>query len=81
MPATTTTPTVTQEIFVKQQCGAYVTSTVKGKRASATMGPRAAAELLASKLFGTRVQSVAEVGEGNVYVTKWLITATEGAAP
>lgn len=74
--------TTTQEIFVKQQCGAYVTNTVRGKRASSTSGPRSAAELLASKLYGTNVQSVAEVGQGNVYTTKWLITAnTEGAAP
>lgn len=75
--------TTTQEIFVKQQCGAYVTNTVRGKRASSTSGPRAAAELLAKKLYGECVFGVAEIGQGNVYTTKWLITATttEGAAP
>jgi hypothetical protein len=79
-PAVPAAPATQLQIFVSQQCGTYVTSTVRGKRASATMGPRFAAQRLAHKLYGQRVVSVAEVAEGNCIITKWLITFTPEVA-
>lgn len=70
---------ITQDIYVKNVAGAYVTDTVRGRRASCTMSAECAATRLAGKLFGPALQSVSEVGEGNCYVTLWRATATAPA--
>jgi hypothetical protein len=69
------TTTSTTDIYVKDQCGAYTTGTVLGRRASSTCSPRAAAERLAGKLFGDRLIRVEQVDEGTVYVTRWRAIA------
>lgn len=50
-------------ITVRESCGAYVTNTVQGRRASATMSPQAAAERLAGKLCGDRLMQLRWLGQ------------------
>lgn len=71
---------ITQDIFVKQAAGAYVTGTVRGQRASCTMSAECAARRLAEKLFGAALLGVVEVQEGNTFTTRWRATASEPAA-
>jgi len=58
-------------IFVKFTCGAYVTSTVHGRRASSTTSALQAAQPLAAKLYGAGLESVSEVEEGCQYVRRF----------
>ena len=51
----------TFDCVVKQSCGAYHTSTVRGARASSTSGSCTAVERLAAKVFGVPASRVAWV--------------------
>ncbi|MBX3634716.1 MAG: hypothetical protein KF683_04915 [Rubrivivax sp.] len=59
-------------IYVKFTCGAYVTNTVHGRRASSTTSALQAAQALAAKLYGAGLESVSEVEEGCQFVRLFL---------
>lgn len=68
-----------QDIYVKDHGGEYVTSTVRGERASCTMSAECAAQRLAVKLFGPALVRVREIKEGNQFVTRWCAEADDEA--
>lgn len=61
-------------IFVKYVSGAYVTNTVKGRRASSTSSAESAARKLAEKLFGPIHGPVEETSEGTQFVRRYRAT-------
>lgn len=52
------------DCVVRETSGAYVTSTVRGHRASNTMGAEWAVKRLAEKVFGRPAGKVYEVNKG-----------------
>lgn len=68
------TPTThTLVIAVRQSCGAYVTATWHGHRASSTMSAEEAARRMATKAFGDRLVSVSSGGALEAGVEAWCI--------
>lgn len=69
----------TIDILVHDRAGAYVTNTVKGKRASSTHSARAAAEKLGLKLLGDGFHEVTSTDPAPRHgTTTWRI---HGDAP
>lgn len=67
------------DIAVRFKCGAYLTPTVRGQRASSTMSDGEAARKLARKLWGDAAACVhVQNLEAGVYV--WRIAPALGAA-
>lgn len=65
------------EVTVRFNCGAYVTNTVRGVRASSTAGARAAAERFGAKYFGGSLRTVTEAPVGDDHqVRRFLIEGT-----
>lgn len=61
-------------IFVKYVSGAYITNTLKGRRASSTSSAECAARKLADKLFGAVRGPVEETSEGTQFVRRYRAT-------
>ena len=64
------------ETIVRFSCGTHTTQLHKGHRASSTAGPKAAAERLGAKVYGTRFAHVMElVADKALYpgMTRWRV--------
>lgn len=66
----------TQDITVRSTGGTYLTSTVRGQKASCTAGEKQAAERLGDKLYGASLVTVEPLPHGNTHgVTRWRLHA------
>lgn len=66
----------TQDIIVRSTGGTYLTSTVRGHKASCTAGEKQAAERLGEKLYGASLVTVEQLPRGNDHcVTYWRLHA------
>lgn len=69
---------MTLEITVRLSCGAHVTNTVRGMRASSTMSAEAAAARLGQKLFGPSFRGAKQQAhDRDPQVERWLLNADE----
>lgn len=72
----------TLEITVRSAGGTYLTSTVRGQKASCTAGEKQAAQRLGEKLYGAKLFSVEALPGGSGHgVTRWRLAGiVEGGA-
>ena len=68
-----TDPKAPVDCVVKLRAGDYISSTVRGQRASSTMSAEETARRLARKLFGEGPHEVLQVGGCNI-VGVWRMT-------
>jgi len=65
------------DITVRQQNGTYVTSSIKGIKASCTVGERQAAERMGDKLYAASFLSAEMVSIGKTFgSTRWRLHST-----
>lgn len=66
----------TQDITVRSTGGTYLTSTVRGQKASCTAGEKQAAERLGEKLYGASLVTVEQLPRGSDHnTTHWRLHA------
>lgn len=66
----------TQDITVRSTAGTYLTSTVRGNKASCTAGDKQAAERLGEKLYGASLVTVEPLPRGSDHnITHWRLHA------